>query len=593
MTTRIQASTTSEIIRPFGATIHDRGISFRVFSPQAKEIAILANDQRFRCKKLAHGFWELTLSHEHVKDGDRYWIEKDKRLKLADPASLYQPDGALGASQIIDYRLFNKKNSYKGISARDLVLYELHLGTFSPQGTYPGAEKYLDHLQHLGINAIKLMPLAAAPGKRSWGYDGVFHFAPFTPYGPPEELFHFVQAAHQRNIAVILDVVTNHFGPEGNTMWQLARSFFHQRNNTPWGPGPRFDQEIVLNYFAQMVFDWISFYDIDGFRLDAVHAIAKPQRHKHLKTLISAMKVATSDDRELHLILESTENESSLLGKDNNISISQLNFDYQRSFHRLLTRESHMEYQDYDSPAAQNVLKRGFHFAGDYSPWRKKKVGEKNSHLDWCAYLNYLTNHDSSGNRYHGERLHHLISKDAFRAATALLLLHPAPPYLFMGQEWACSSPFYFFVDFPETLGKNIARNRLKNFHEGDFTHYTGSVPPPNDPRAFEASKLNWDEILLGNHRKHLDLTTEIIKIRKNLRPQMEDHPLGINVQQHDLAFFLTIPLKNTLKEHYWLIANFNDYALEDDLDHATLIFSTRPNAPLAGETTSIFRCGN
>ncbi|MCK5796781.1 MAG: DUF3459 domain-containing protein, partial [Deltaproteobacteria bacterium] len=455
------------------------------------------------------------------------------------------PEGVFGPSEIIDhgaYRFIH--DAWTGVAPEDLILYEVHVGAFSPEGTYDGLRRRLADLADLGITGIKLMPVATSAGDRNWGYDGVFHFAPYPPYGRPAALQRLVDDTHGVGIAILIDVVTNHFGPEGNAMWSLARSFFHRASTTAWGPGPRFERETVNAYFEQMAWHLAHHYHVDGLRVDAVHAIPAADRWPHIESLARGLARGASAGLTTHLILESTENEAShLQATHGNVNVSQLNFDLQRATHRLLTGEAHGAYAEADDTgdALASCLDGAFFLRGQMSEGRGRIVGEATDSLTWPSIINYLVNHDTCGNRYLGQRLQTFVDRDRFNAARAMLLLHPATPYLFMGQEWATEQPFFFFTDFSDALGQRVSRGRLAGFEELDPSLCPITPPGPQDLQALLTSRLDWNEQKTPSHHRALTQTRSLLALRQKVRPQMDGSIAGSRAWRIERAFFVEI----------------------------------------------------
>jgi maltooligosyltrehalose trehalohydrolase len=439
----------------------------------------------------------------------RYRLQRDDRWPQADPASQFQPDGVFGPSEIIDHRCYRWQNeSWRGLSLEDVVLYELHVGTFSHTRDYDGVRRRLSHLRDCGITAIKLMPLATFAGRQNWGYDGVFHMAPFAAYGRPDQLRRLIDEAHGHGIAVLLDVVSNHFGPEGNPMWDMARPFFCERGNTAWGPGPRFERATVMAYFDEMARLFRREYRFDGLRVDAVDAIPIEHRKQHIVQLRDAIEDSGPKDGHSILMLELFDSQHDVLRhRAPGCSVTQLNTEFQRAGHRLLTGEGHNEYSDFVAPDRdfQSCLADGFAFFDRKSDFIGKVVGQPLDALPWPTIVNYLVNHDTCGNRYLGQRLQALIGDRAFRAAHALLILQPGMPYLFMGQEWATKGRYHFFTDFEQGLGRRVARGRKRGFHElgaGGIDGCEQKAPAPQQRQALESSTLDWSELEQSPHRE-------------------------------------------------------------------------------------------
>ena len=549
----------------FGSTLSPDTTHFRCWSPGARHVELLLDPdtpyQRvMQLPAAGEGFFELRVAG--IGGGQRYRIRRDERWPQPDPASHFQPDGVFGPSEVIDFDYPWQSQNYTPPPPEDLVLYELHVGTFSAAGNYAGVAEQLDHLARLGITAIKLMPLATFAGRRNWGYDGVFHFAPFAPYGRPRQLQRLVDACHLRGIAVLLDVVTNHFGPEGNPMWDFARPFFARNSNTAWGPGPDFGKEAVCEYFRAMARHYRRHYRIDGLRVDAVHAIPPASRQQHLEGMAAGL-AAVDLPGPSWLMLESIENAHSSLGpKPDGVHWMQLNFDYQHSLHAELTGERHAAYRDAaEAPQREvaAVLSEGFSFFERTSKAHRRKIGEAKAALSWQTLVNFLVNHDTSGNRYLGQRLQQLIDAERFVAATTLLLLHPAIPYLFAGQEWASASPFFFFTDFSESLGRRIGKDRLHGFAELKAGDNPQHMPLPQDAAAFERSKLPWGELELPEHLRFLDLCRELLALRRRIRPLMSDSSADCQVAEPaDRVYRLLIAAKDD-SAPFVLVANLSD----------------------------------
>jgi maltooligosyltrehalose trehalohydrolase len=577
----------------FGPTVDHGGVTFRVWSPGARTLQLVLHsetpeERRQLFERDTEGYWSCRV--DGLGGGARYRLQRDDRWPQPDPASHFQPEGVFGPSEVVDHGDFTWRtdSSWRGVPADELVLYELHVATFDRSGAsrYDDVRRRLPELAQLGITGLKLMPLAACAGAHNWGYDGVFHLAPYAPYGTPEELRQLVDEAHGHGICVLVDVVTNHFGPEGNPMWQLSRGFFHRDANTAWGPGPRFDREAVLAYFEQMAWHFAQHYRVDGLRVDAVHAIPAAERRPHLERLVRGLERGAGEGRCCHLMLESVDNEASLLRVANpGVSVSQLNFDFQRATHRLLTGEAHMEYGEVDDEgdALVRCLERGFTLAGEFSPQRGRVVGETFDRLPWGTLVDYLVNHDTCGNRYLGQRLQELTSARGFRAATALLLLHPAVPYLFMGQEWASRQRFHFFTDFPEGLGRRVTKGRRQNFHEVDLDRCSERAPGPQEREALERSRLDWSERERDEHREHLALTRRLLELRREHRPQMNGSTAGSRCWREGRAFFIEIARANG-QGAYLLAVNLGDEAVPLPERAGEVLFASEEGGVKEGE---------
>ncbi len=390
----------------------------------------------------------------------------------------------------------------------EAVLYELHVGTFTAAGTFAAAAERFDDLAKLGVTAVELMPVAAFPGNRNWGYDGVLPFAPARCYGTPEDLKRLVDTAHARGLMVLLDVVYNHFGPEGNYLHVYAPLFFNARHQTPWGAAINFDGDgnrAVRDFFIHNALYWIDEYRFDGLRLDAVHAIADDSQPDIVTEIAQAVRRHAGRDRQVHVVLENDRNEARRLARDGSglpaEATAQWNDDIHHAVHVLVTGERDGYYADYaDRPLWQlgRCLAEGFAYQGEPSPFRDGAPrGERSSDRPPGAFVTFTQTHDQVGNRAFGERLAKLADPRALRAATACVLLAPAPPMLFMGEEFGATTPFLFFCEFGPELADAVSRGRRAEF--GQFERFRdpavqASIPDPNAQETFAASKLDWSE---------------------------------------------------------------------------------------------------
>jgi maltooligosyltrehalose trehalohydrolase len=376
-----------------------------------------------------------------------------------------------GASEVIDPGAFAwEDGDWNGRPWAEAVLYELHVGTFSPEGTFAGAQRRLDYLAELGVTAIELMPVGDFPGRCNWGYDGVLPFAPDASYGRPEDLKRLIQAAHRRGLMVLLDVVYNHVGPEGNYLHVYARdAFFTERHHTPWGAAVNFDgpgSELVRRFFVDNALYWLEEYHLDGLRLDAVHAILDDSPLHVLEEIAQAVREGPGRERALHLVLENDANQSRFLTRTAAGSPrwydAQGNDDIHHALHAILTGERHGYYGDNADVPHRHLgrcLAEGFAHQGEASAYRGGEArGERSAHLPPGAFVGFLQNHDQVGNRAFGERLPVLAPPDALTLATAILLLAPSPPLLFMGEEHAAAVPFLYFCDFGPDLAAAVTR---------------------------------------------------------------------------------------------------------------------------------------
>ncbi|MFM0592095.1 MULTISPECIES: malto-oligosyltrehalose trehalohydrolase [Paraburkholderia] len=431
-----------------------------------------------------NGWFEATVESGA---GTLYRFRLDGEHAVPDPASRFQPQDVHGPSEVIDPRAYRwEYTHWHGRPWEETVLYELHVGAM---GGYAGVQQRLPALAALGVTAIELMPLNDFPGRHNWGYDGVLPYAPDSAYGRPEELKALVDAAHGLGLMVFLDVVYNHFGPDGNYLHQYARSFFREGTHTPWGPAIDFERSEVSDFFTDNAIYWLNEYRIDGLRFDAVHAI---DNHSWLRELSDHIRAKVQHGRYVHLVLENEHNSATLLEAHFD---AQWNDDAHNTLHVLLTGETEGYYHAYeDQPIRRlvRVLSEGFAYQGDPSPIHDGKPrGESSGHLPPTSFVMFLQNHDQIGNRAFGERLRKLTSDDALRAATGLLLLSPQIPLLFMDEEYGSTQPFLFFTDYTGDLADAVREGRRREFAR--FSAFSdekrrAQIPDPNDAKTFAAS---------------------------------------------------------------------------------------------------------
>ena len=515
---------------PFGAeSAADARTRFRLWAPTAHAVELMT----VAGKAAAHpmtaagdGWWESLAA---APRGARYRYRIDGKLEVPDPASRFNPKDVHGESEVVDPGAFDwTDGGWRGRPWEEAVLYELHVGTFTPEGTFAGVESRLDYLSALGVTAIELMPVADFPGKRGWGYDGVLPFAPDAAYGRPEDLKRLIAAAHARGMMVLIDVVYNHFGPEGNYLHAYARPFFTERHHTPWGAAINFDDagsRTVRDFFIHNALYWIEEYHADGLRLDAVHAILDDSKPDILVELAERVRSGPGAARHVHLVLENDRNQSRYLERADSGKArwytAQWNDDIHHAFHVLLTGESDGYYADYaERPAwyLGRCLAEGFAQQGEPSGYREHKRGEPSAQLPPAAFVSFLQTHDQVGNRAFGERLCALAPEAPLRAATVAWLLAPAPPMLFMGEEFAAASPFQFFCDFGPELAAAVTEGRRREF--AGFARFRdpaeqARIPDPNDPATAVRSRLDWACLEREPHARWLALYRELLAIRR------------------------------------------------------------------------------
>lgn len=516
---------------PFGAEPREDGsVRFRLWAPNAQRVELCLENRRSLSLPLSRvdsGWFELATCE--AVPGALYRYRIDGNINVPDPASRFQPADVDGPSEIIDPEAFEWRDElWRGRPWEETVVYELHVGTFTAEGTFRAVEQKLDYLRDLGITAVELMPVADFPGKRNWGYDGVLPYAPDSSYGRPEDLKHLVQAVHAKDLMVFLDVVYNHFGPEGNYLHAYAPQFFTRRHRTPWGDAINFDGDdsrIVRDFFLHNALYWLEEYHFDGLRLDAVHVIFDESRPDFLTELPQQVRQKFEDKRHVHLILENDNNAAHYLARDrqNRVQLynSQWNDDIHHAAHVLITGESDGYYADYAKRPLQHFrrcLAEGFAYQGEFSVYRHAARGEPTTGLPRTAFISFLQNHDQIGNRGFGERIHELASKQALKATTEILLLAPSPPMLFMGEEFRADSPFLYFCDFRGQLATDVTKGRREEFAK--FARFNSAlsretIPDPNAQQTFLESKLDWQSVTQEEHAGWLDFVRKLLWIRQ------------------------------------------------------------------------------
>ncbi|HVV78019.1 MAG TPA: malto-oligosyltrehalose trehalohydrolase [Pseudolabrys sp.] len=502
----------------FGPLLTERGVRFRLWAPNAKTVE-LAMGGALR-PMTARESW-FTLDTLGATAGTRYQFRIDGKLTIADPASRFQPEDVGGPSEVIAQDYVWACTDWRGRPWEEASFLELHVGTFTPEGTFRAAIEKLDHVADAGITAIEVMPVADFPGRWNWGYDGVLWFAPDSLYGRPEDLKALIDAAHERGLMVFLDVVYNHFGPDGNYLGRLAPQFFGKAQ-TPWGGAINYSAPEVRAFAIENALMWLRDYRFDGLRLDAVHAIITPGTPHILHDLSAAVgELARETGRHIHLVLENDDNRASLLAPleepPQGRYRAQWNDDYHHAWHAWLTGENFGYYGDYKGNTGHiaRAMAEGFAYQGEPSPHRGGvKRGELTRDLSPLAFVNFLQNHDQVGNRARGERLVSLAAPAMIEAALTILLLSPAPPLLFMGEEWGAQQPFPFFCDFKGDLADAVRDGRKREFAEA-YADDTIEVPDPLAEATMRSAKLDWAHAQTGAGQERLGLTKALLHARR------------------------------------------------------------------------------
>ncbi|HET6630094.1 MAG TPA: malto-oligosyltrehalose trehalohydrolase [Woeseiaceae bacterium] len=458
---------------------------FRLWAPTVTKLTLeLAGREPAAMADRGGGWFAVTVE---ARPGDRYRFRVSKERAVPDPASRAQAGDVHGWSVVVDPDSYGwRTDGWRGRPWEQAAIQELHVGLL---GGFAGVARELPRLSALGITAVELMPVADFPGRRNWGYDGVLPYAPASAYGTPDELKALVDRAHELGLMVLLDVVYNHFGPEGSHLASYAPEFFHPEVATPWGAAIAFDEEPVRQFFLDNALMWLNEYRFDGLRLDAVHSI---KDETFVDVLRQTVREKVGSGRHVHLVLENEHNDAGLLqdGYD-----AQWNDDFHNTGHVLLTGETDGYYADFAERPAEKLarcLAEGFVYQGDTSPGSGKPRGTRSGELPMSCFVAFLQNHDQVGNRACGERLTVLTSSDRLRAATALLLLCPQVPLIFMGDETGSRSPFLFFTDFEDGLADAVREGRRAEFAR--FPAFADAaarakIPDPNDPATFERSR--------------------------------------------------------------------------------------------------------
>jgi maltooligosyltrehalose trehalohydrolase len=506
-----------------GPSFEDGGIRFRLWAPSEEGVA-LAIDGRdpVAMKRIDSGFFEIFV--KGLSEGARYMFVLASGQRVPDPASRFQPDDVGGPSEAIHPSAYRWRESWQGREWDDVVLYELHLGAFSPQGTFAGAALRLDHLADLGVTALEIMPVSDFKGRWNWGYDGAFLYAPDASYGRPEDFKAFVEAAHGRRIAVLLDVVYSHFGPEGNFLPLYAPDFFTRRHKTPWGDAIQFDgpnSQPVRDFFLDNAEYWIEEFHLDGLRFDAVHAIKDDRRPDLLDELATRLRARFS--RPIHLLLENESNDPRRLTRhadEPNLYTAQWNDDIHHVLHVAATHESSGYYAAYGSTELLGrATAEGFAYQGEMMPYRNAPRGGPSVGLPPTAFVSFIQNHDQIGNRAFGERLNALAPAEPIRAVAGVYLLAPQIPMLFMGEEWGATQPFLFFCDFAGKLAEAVRsgrREEFSRFPEFADPERVAKIPDPSADATFLASRLDWSRV----DAERLAYYRELLKTRRDfIRP--------------------------------------------------------------------------
>ena len=518
MSTIAYETTWGANVRPHGGT------RFRLWAPAQQEVSLFVPSASMVVPMRATGDGWFQLETDAVEIGEGYSFRLADGAHVPDPAARAQIDDVHGPSRLIDPRSYDWRcEHWQGRPWEEAVIYELHTGTFTPEGTFEGILEKLNYLADVGVTAIEIMPVAQFAGRRGWGYDGVLLYAPHSAYGGPDGLKRLVDAAHQRNLMVLLDVVYNHFGPDGNYLHLYAPEFFHPERKTPWGAAIAYEKAPVRDFFIENAIYWLQEYQLDGLRLDAINQIEDQSEVPLLEELARRVR-KTVTGRPIHLTTEDDRNIVRLHKRDAEgrptLFTAEWNDDFHHAAHVLATSEREGYYQDYRNPVPKlaRALAEGFVYQGEPSPfWDDAPRGERSADQPPTAFVDFLQNHDQIGNRAFGERLTALAPERTLALLTSVLLLSPHIPMLFMGEEYGERRPFYFFTDFQGKLAKLVRegrRDEFKKWPSFQDPDRREQIPDPNAKATFTACVLDWDAARGGHHAERLEHVRSLLRLR-------------------------------------------------------------------------------
>ena len=575
---------------PFGARLDARGVTFRLWAPAAKlaEVALdrgSASPEIHPAEADAEGWWECQVPHATA--GTLYRWRIDGARLVPDPASRQNPEGPHGPSCVVDPKQFEWDGGWTGRPWQEAVLYELHVGSFTPEGSFAAAEERLQHLAETGITALELMPVANFGGRFGWGYDGVLPFAPHDAYGTPDELKHFIQQAHRLGLMVFLDVVYNHFGPEGNYLSLYAPGFFSRTKTSPWGAAIDFEgpgSGPVREFFIHNALYWLQEFRFDGLRLDAVHAIHDEGSPVHVLQELSERVRQATHGRHVHLVLENEDNGSALLapGAQPGRFDGQWNDDFHHALHVALTGETQRYYHDYGA-APLDLLARSLTHGMLFEGSKRKEGGARAvvraaPPQPLTTLVNFAQNHDQAGNRARGERLAQLVPPEASGLPTLLALLTPAIPMLFFGEEWGASEPFLYFADWQGELRRAVQQGRKREFGHAD----AADLPDPCSSDTFDASRPDAAQARTPRGRERLEAVRAALAARRKwITPRQHLLLTGSHSAQRIGERGLAVQWRYSDGQMLSLELNLGPGALQVEAQHlgpveAQLVFSHR-----------------
>jgi malto-oligosyltrehalose trehalohydrolase len=518
-------SATSAFVYPlsWGAQFLGRDeVRFRLWAPQADTVDLELAGKRAPMQRSEDGWFELVA--DGVAVGAAYSFLLPGGEYVPDPAARAQVSDVHGPSRLLDPSSYGWRNgAWRGRPWEEAIIYELHVGAFTPQGTFAAAREKLGYLADLGVTAIELMPVAQFGGNRGWGYDGVLPYTPHSAYGTPDDMKAFIDAAHDHRLMVLLDVVYNHFGPDGNYLHLYAGDFFHERRRTPWGKAIAYERAPVRGFFIENALYWLHEYQLDGLRLDAVDNIVDDLSEKELLVEIAERVRSEFPTRQVHLTTEDNRNITRLheRGPTGEVQFhtAEWNDDFHNVAHVVLTGETEAYYSDFAEEPWKKLaraLAEGFVYQGETSDHEGGVPrGAPSAHLPPTAFVDFLQNHDQTGNRAFGERLTTLTDQRRLELMGAVLLLSPHVPLLFMGEEYGETRPFLFFTDFHGELARTVREGRRAEFAKFSAFAGHGDVPDPNAPETFLASKLDWSALDRDTGKETLGKTRKLLRVRR------------------------------------------------------------------------------
>lgn len=573
----------SNLFPPVGAFFHDNNrCTFSVWAPLKEKVELILPDRDQKIVTMhpdAMGYWSFTI--DDITPLTRYFFRIDGK-DLPDPASRFQPEGVHGPSAIVDPGFSWTDQTWKGLPLKEMVIYELHVGTFTPSGTFQGIIEKLPYLKDLGINAIELMPLAQFPGGRNWGYDGVYPFAVQNSYGGPQGLKQLVNEAHHHGIAVILDVVYNHQGPEGNYFGEFA-PYFSDRYKTFWGSAINFDDAYcdgVRNFYWQNALMWLDEFHVDGLRLDAVHAIWDFSAEHFIEGLVARTKeVQKKHGVEKVLIAEFDLNNPRYINDPSRGGYGmngQWVDEFHHALHSLVTGERDGYYEDFgDAHHLAKAYRDGYVYTGRYSQHRRKLFGKRTDNA-YGQFVVFSQNHDQVGNRMAGDRLTTQLTFEQLKLCAAAVLLAPQVPMLFMGEEWGETNPFQYFISHTdEKLVEMVRAGRKKEF---SYFNWQGKIPDPQSEETFKQCVLSWDLTGDPNRRKLIDLYKTLITLRRTRAALQNDSRADVKVHHDEGSDIIAIERKGG-GDRVVLVLNFTKetapFAVPDYLHNTSKVLDT------------------